>query len=97
MAGQLEPADYVYFGEHAYPLAQHWLEQQWLEQQVQKSKQAEDADDVFLPIIPKAYWTMMGMPTVMPHKRSIRSGCVLGAEAEQPVLHAHASIGHDCT
>ena len=63
MAGPLEPADYVYFGEHAYPLAQHWLEQQ-----VQKSKQTYEAHDICLTFVHKAYWTMLGMYAAMPHQ-----------------------------
>ena len=54
MAGHLEPADYAYFGEHAYPLAQRWLEQQ-----VQEYNQAESSRDVRLPPIDDAYWSML--------------------------------------
>ena len=73
MIGLWEPADYVYFGEHAYPLAQRWLQQQ-----VQKYNEAPaNSLDVSLPTIHEAYWTMLGEFVVMLQLCSSQLGCIL--------------------
>ena len=61
MSGPLEPADYIYFGERAFPLVKDWLNSQ-----AQLHKQAIGEDDSNtskneLSSFHRSYWTMLGM------------------------------------
>ena len=61
MSGPLEPADYIYFGEQAFPLVKEWLNSQ---AQLLKEAVGEDNSNASkhgLSSFHRSYWAMLGM------------------------------------